>query len=959
MSKKQLQYLEETWGSHGHVRAWNHHDKQPSGFVSIPPPPRCGRVKVERRTSSPSSEAAARTEVALPGNTTEAHYVVLKLCALDESTVSEHSPSERSISAGVTLPCDLNTICCTAANALMSKSPTMPVLYDECGHRLPTEVGPSNSQCVIQFHPSLNKDTFAGLAAAALKAKRGSLEIGLLQLETLHNGIASVDLDFELPLHIQPTDFKSRRPASWDLVVELSYSLPRQLTDGAQLLTDDASAEFASVDAHHPTTSDKNNPAPILVTSRDYKAISRLAMEQLSVPGHASALSPNDRFLVHFFFHASRKARHLVINESPFKDLFLHDSRCGFPLLAGPDLARTAKDIVPINLMSFGRFYGNSLLNDDCISWTLKYTLAGGGALDPAGRKDVLIFNTQFYNMLCRGLELSRIARCTKRVDWKHVRHIIVPIHLPNHWTLVALRDMRCQKTTPGRASLSGSLSYYDSMRGRPSHIFRQVLDFLCYALSTQLMSGRTVSPDNVRQRAEQPGNDPRQGSTMNCGVFCAMTAKSLIEGWPLANVAESYMHYFREASALAMLRHPTESVDRNGFPTPLICMGACLGARVLDPPTHERNCAPSALLAVLANHVAFHDTEHTLPSTDDSASSLLQHIATSAIKVRDAPAARAVALLRSLTRSTERVRLARCLLARAAADATLKADGAPVPVRALDAAMRLLAIPALLMHCDSARPGIDGLYSLGADSSETSPPTSVLLYTSHAHHIVSLSWAEACGAQSFVRTATSFFSNTAAESNELPLLQQMTSRYVPQPVSNHAPSSTWLACGTMPDNHDFNVTPSYCKSITGDADADGLAQGFCDATLSWGGLQLIGEFKAGRPCGSITIQKQQCSQSSSAAEAFSIQLDTERPSALDYDSSPTRIAKGSLWPRLTLYEGGGLRRVITFRLAAGRVRSYEVSPSARDDEAVDLRCLDAEEGRVAGKRLASLMPEP
>ena len=946
MTKMQLQYLHDTGVCHGHAKPWDHRGRQPSGFVSIPPPPRCRRVKLEGETSSPSTKAAAAPLIVLPGQTTEAHYVVLKLYALNDLTGSEDSPSPRSLTAGVTLPCDLNTIYCTAVNALLSFSPTVPFLYDDCGHRLNRDHGPTGSKCVVQFHPTFHKETFAKLAAAALQAKGGSLEIGALRVETVQDGVVTIDLEFELPLHIQPTDFKSPHPASWDLVVELSYSTPRHISDGDEIRKDTTSADFASVRAHHPRTTDIHNPTPLLVTPRDYKDICKHAMKELCVPDHESAISSKDRFLVHFFFRAYITARHLVANESPLQDVFAHDTR--FPLIAGP--FRMVKDTIPITLMSFGRFYGNSEVNDDCISWTLKYTLAGGGAMVSGGRKDVLIFNTQFYELLCRGYDLSRSVRCTKKVDWKLVRHIIVPIHLPKHWTLVALRDMRCENTTPGHAALSGSLSYYDSMRGSPHRIFRKLLDFLCYALSSQLLHGRTVSAENVRQRANQPADDPRQGGgSLNCGVFCAMTAKSLIEGWPLANVAEKHMQYFREASALAMLQHPRESVDRNGFPTPLICMGACLGARVLDPPLDDRNCAPAALLAVLANHVAFHDTQHTLPSSVDKASSLLQLVASSARQVRDAPAARAVALLDSLTRKTDAIRIARDLLAYAAADDTLTSNGTPVPVRALDAAMRLLGIHALFMHFDGSRPCIDGLYSLGADSSEAFHPTSVLLYSSVAHHIVSLTWAEACGADSFVCTAMCFFSNTAAQSNDLPLLQRMTtSRYIPSPVSSHAPSSTWLACGTMPEN-DYIVTPSYCRSITGEADDNGFAHGFCDAALSWGDLQLIGQFQVGKPCGSLTIQQR--TQSSSATEAFSIHLDTEMPTAPDYDSSPTRIAKGFLWPRTTLHNGE-LRRVVTFRLAGKQVRSYEVSPCDAEG-AVSLLCLDAEEGRVAGK------PEP
>ena len=968
LSKAGVTHLQRTVGHHGHAHAWRSADVQPSGIVAVPACARSrgAKVKVETFSANPAGVETPPT----PGNTTEAHTVTLLLVPRDAlacasaSQSPSSSQSNRQISAAVTLPCAHETINCTAVNALTSHATTTPIIYNECCQRLPPKNSAAHSQWVIHFHRAFQGSTFSALAATAAKAACKSLDIGELRLETNDNGIISVDVGFELPLHIEPTDLENTVPETWRLFVELFYTLPFQITEEVteeDCVLHESSDLWARADVQLLSTTPRGNPS-LLVPPREYAAISHRAMSDLPVPGHAGAIPPLDRFCVHFFFSAARRAAQLVRQESPFAELY-HD----FPLLAGPTVDRDEVNVIPVTLMTIGRFYGNSsLLNDDGITWMLRYTLASGGALRvKGGRKDLLIFNTQFCEML-RNFALPRVARVTKRVSWNLVRHIVLPIHEHNHWTLVVLRDMRCERTTtPGHARLSGSLSYYDSLRGDPTDAFRELLSFLCHALSTQLMRGRTVLPDGVVTRLRQPESDPRQELSMNCGrqelsmncgAFCFMTAKSLFEGWPLANVSEVNMRYYREASALAMIRHPTESVDSHGLPMPLICMGACLGACVLDPPARERNCAPVALLAVLTNHVAFRDAKEKPTSTLPCASSLLEHVASESYRVRNASQTKSFALMKGLSRDNTGIQLARKLLAHVSESATLALDGTPVPVRALDAALRSLGVTALLLHCDDethARSG--GLYSLGKDYSTSSQVTCVMLYSSRGHHIVTLSWPEACSAHSFVCTSRCLISiQSDATSESGPALsgahdlqQHIMSCYTPQLLCNHPPSLAWRACGSMPPSTSLLITPSYCKSIVGEPDEDGLASGKCTALLLSGRhLQIVGEFEAGKPCGAVLIQE--TGGASHEGDSFSIELDTERPTTPDYELAPTRIAEGFLWPRPTMHNGH-LKRLVTFRLDGEPVRTYEASRSSSREGAVNLHCLDKEEERVAG----------
>ena len=955
MSKAQQKHLHDTVGHHGHAHPWRPADVQPSGIVAPALLPRSfGRAKVKVETCSPSPGDAKGA----PGETTEAHDVVLKLVprdALARASASQSpssSQSSRQCTARVTLPCHHETIYCTAVNALPAHTNVTPIIYNECFQRLPpTRNG--HSKWVIQFHRKLQDSTFRSLAAAATKAACKSLEIGVLLLETLHNGVVSVDVDFELPLHIQPTDFEHATPETWRLFVELFYTAPFHINDEPDCVLQNSSFDHvARADLNLLFETQRHNPS-LLVPPGEYDAICQRAMQPLRVPDHADAISPLDRFCVHFFFSAAQRAAQLVRQECPFAELF-ND----FPLLAGTAVDRAETNIVPVTLMTIGRFYGNfSELNDEGITWMLRHTIAGGGALcGRGGRTDVLIFNTQFYEMLCR-YSLPRVARVTKRVTWELVRHIILPIHLPGHWTLLVLRDMHCRKTTPGLARLSGSLSYYDSLRGHPTHIFRKVLAFLCHALSTQLMRGRTVISDDVVQRLHQPARDPRQGRSNNCGAFCFMTAKSLFEGWPLARVSEVNMQYYREAAVLAMIRHPIESFDMHGLPMPLICMGACLGACVLDPPATERNCAPVALLAVLTNHVAFQVAQEAPTSTLHGASSLLQHVGSASCRLRNASPTKSIALMQRLSRDDTGIQLARQLIAHVSEEETLALDGTPVPVRALDASLRLLGVTALLLHCDDETcPGSGCLYSLGNEYSTSSQVTCVLLYSSRGHHIVTLTWPEACAAHSFVCTARCFISLRSHATSEsgpaineahgLPLLQHIMSCYKPRQLCTHPPSSAWLACGSMTPSTNLLITPSYCKSIVGEPDEDGFASGHCTALLLSGWhLEIVGEFESGKPCGVVVIQE--TSSSSQARESFSIQLDTEMPTSADYESAPTRIAEGFLWPRPTMHNGH-LKRLVTFCLNGDPVRTFEASRSSRDGH-VNLHCVDNDEERVAG----------
>ena len=138
--------------------------------------------------------------------------------------------------------------------------------------------------------------------------------------------------------------------------------------------------------------------------------------------------------------------------------------------------------------------------------------------------------------------------------------------------------------------------------------------------------------------------------------------------------------------------------------------------------------------------------------------------------------------------------------------------------------------------------------------------------------------------------------------------------------------------------------------SAEGSVDDNGQLHGDGVAYFSTHHFQLKGQWLHGMPYGQVCVSAQPALASADGQCLETMELVTELPSASDYGQSPARIAPGYLWPQPSAdYDG---RRVVTIRVGEG-VRTYEVSASrASADHAITLRCVDQDEGRVAGGKL-------
>jgi hypothetical protein len=161
----------------------------------------------------------------------------------------------------------------------------------------------------------------------------------------------------------------------------------------------------------------------------------------------------------------------------------------------------------------------------------------------------------------------------------------------------------------------------------------------------------------------------------------------------------------------------------------------------------------------------------------------------------------------------------------------------------------------------------------------------------------------------------------------------------------------------------DGMVVPLFCLSIAGDYDSNGLPDGQCEATLAWSAecITMVGGWENGLPRGHCTLQTGGSPSTSvslfTERPTTSVSLVTERPTAPDYQTFPSRIAPGYLWPVLDPRHN---KRVLTVSMSvssdsdpagASGTRTYEVKGVKNKGE-VSLFCVDQECERVGGEAL-------
>ena len=123
---------------------------------------------------------------------------------------------------------------------------------------------------------------------------------------------------------------------------------------------------------------------------------------------------------------------------------------------------------------------------------------------------DVYAYSTFFYQKLS-GSGHQGVQRWSKRVDILSKRLLIIPVHLPAHWCLAAVKVANRQ------------ILYFDSLRNT---------NFTCLHLIMEYLSLQSESNSKKLNLIEWQGvhckDIPQQDNSHDCGVFVCMYGRCL-----------------------------------------------------------------------------------------------------------------------------------------------------------------------------------------------------------------------------------------------------------------------------------------------------------------------------------------------------------------------------------------------------------------------------------------------
>ena len=478
------------------------------------------------------------------------------------------------------------------------------------------------------------------------------------------------------------------------------------------------------------------------------------------------------------------------------------------PMLSCRDCNDTTGPI-PLYLTDIGNFNGiQSLTNDAQIDWYFRHRLGGALESSPAlrlGRPEMLFLQTGFWQYL-KGKGPERVTRWTKKVDWASIRTIVMPITLPMHWAVTIIRDFSFDFDPDGSMNVRGHMLHFDSLRGRPGHIFAEIKEWLLHVLPLQVCPrSKIIARDMLSSRMLQPKSDPEQGRTMNCGIFVITTALAECGLLPLAHLSEEFMPHFRERLALGVLLDPVCSLTCKGMLRPALCMAAFQGGHVVDTDSLHQNCVPSALLAILAAHSSAHALEslalEQLPSN---------HAMDAWLRTRKQLDLRVQELLSDVVMhvvcSSAALQSAREALSTLHEDPSLAADGTPIPLRALHHALARARAKAILLVRAPDRIGFDAAYYIGDADVSDREVTSVLLYSYVCRHVVPLVWPRPGFALEYAHLAMELFGSSSFDTV--------------QSILECDASTTWSASGTV------GQMPDSSAGLSAHANSDGFPQG-------------------------------------------------------------------------------------------------------------------------------------
>jgi sentrin-specific protease 1 len=125
--------------------------------------------------------------------------------------------------------------------------------------------------------------------------------------------------------------------------------------------------------------------------------------------------------------------------------------------------------------------------------------------------KNTYSFSTFTY-LLLRRRPLSTVVEWYGKDTIGKYRYVCIPIHLVNHWTLAVMHDT--------------NIEYYDSLNGFDVDVIERLKVFLRALGICKKLDGKNMSSSNI----------PLQTNGYDCGVFCCMYARFLVDdtiaGW-------------------------------------------------------------------------------------------------------------------------------------------------------------------------------------------------------------------------------------------------------------------------------------------------------------------------------------------------------------------------------------------------------------------------------------------
>ena len=144
-------------------------------------------------------------------------------------------------------------------------------------------------------------------------------------------------------------------------------------------------------------------------------------------------------------------------------------------------------------------------------------------------------FDLHFRKLAAEGYD--EVKNWNAKVDLFHYDMILVPIHLPDHWTLGVIQVK------------NKTIKYYDSLKGRGNAV---LLNLEQYMFKEHLARKKPLRGKYKRETATD--NPTQSASSLDCGLFVSVYAEHISRNAPLA-FDQIDMNYYRYLVAFAILK--------------------------------------------------------------------------------------------------------------------------------------------------------------------------------------------------------------------------------------------------------------------------------------------------------------------------------------------------------------------------------------------------------------------